>query len=64
MSDAYSDASEITDREVETLRAMVLTLLGRVEALERTVSAIRDRETKIRRAVGQLGAAFDLTNNR
>ena len=64
MSDAYSDASEITDREVETLRAMVLTLLGRVEALERTVSAIRDRETKIRRAGGQLGAAFDLMNNR
>ena len=50
-----------TPPEVDTLKAHIQTLQGRLEALERTVTAMRDREIKVRRAVGQLGAAFDLT---
>ena len=50
-----------TPPEVDTLKAHIQTLQGRLEALERTVTAMREREIKVRRAVGQLGAAFDLT---
>lgn len=46
--------------EVETLRALVLTLLGRIEALERAVTRMREKEIKVRQAVGQLAAAHDL----
>ena len=49
------------DDETANLKAHISTLQGRLEALERTVTAMRDREIKVRRAVGQLGAAFDLT---
>lgn len=48
------------ERDTETLRAMVNTLLGRVEALERTVAAMRVREQNVRRAVGQLAKAHEL----
>ena len=52
---------ENTPHEVDTPKAHIQTLQGRLEALERAVTAMRDREIKVRRAVGQLGAAFDLT---
>lgn len=63
MSNAALDLDDEAT-EIETLRAMVRTLLGRVESLERTVSAIRDREMKMRRAIGQMAAAADLTTHR
>ena len=47
--------------DTDRLRAHIQTLQGRLEALERAVTAMREREIKVRRAVGQLGAAFDLT---
>ncbi len=50
-----------TPPEVDTLKAHIQTLQGRLEALERAVTAMREREIKVRRAVGQLGAAYDLT---
>ena len=55
--------SEFVPRSDETanLKAHIQTLQGRLEALERAVTAMREREIKVRRAVGQLGAAFDLT---
>lgn len=54
---------ERIDRETETekLRAMVHTLLGRVESLERTVATLKSRDQDARRAIGQLASAYGLT---
>lgn len=42
------------------LRATVSTLLARVESLERTVAGLKDRESNVRRAVGQLASSYDV----
>lgn len=49
-----------TPPEVDTLKAHIQTLQGRIEALERTVTAMRERDLKVRRAVGQFASAYDL----
>lgn len=46
--------------DVDTLKAHIQTLQGRLEALERTVTAMRERDLKVRRAVGQFASAYDL----
>lgn len=46
--------------DAANLRATVSTLLGRIEALERTVAAMREREQAVRRAIGQLASACDI----
>lgn len=46
--------------ETATLKAHIQTLQGRLEALERTVTAMRERDLKVRRAVGQFASAYDL----
>lgn len=48
------------DDDTANLKAHIQTLQGRLEALERTVTAIREREIKVRRGMGQLAAAYDL----
>ena len=48
------------DDETANLKAHIQTLQGRIEALERTVTAMRERDLKVRRAVGQLASAYDL----
>lgn len=48
------------DDETANLKAHVQTLQGRIEALERTVTAMRERDLKVRRAVGQFASAYDL----
>lgn len=46
--------------ETANLKAHIQTLQGRLEALERTVTAMRERDLKVRRAVGQFASAYDL----
>ena len=46
--------------DTANLKAHLSTLQGRLEALERTVTAMRERELKVRRAVGQLASACDV----
>lgn len=48
------------DDETANLKAHIQTLQGRIEALERTVTAMRERDLKVRRAVGQFASAYDL----
>jgi hypothetical protein len=46
--------------ETANLKAHIQTLQGRLESLERTVTAMREREIKVRRGMGQLAAAYEL----
>jgi hypothetical protein len=57
--DTTTDGRWDTD-ETANLKAHIQTLQGRLEALERTVTAMREREIKVRRGMGQLAAAYDL----
>jgi len=54
-----SDPIPFEYAEVSNLKAHIQTLQGRLEALERTVTAMREREVKVRRAVGLNGGAMD-----
>lgn len=51
---------EPVPESVDNLRATVQTLLARVESLERTVAGLKDRESNVRRAVGQLASSYDV----
>ena len=48
----------IDANELERVRCALQTLQGRVESLERTRTVERDERQKVRRAIGQLAAAF------
>ena len=51
---------EPVPESLDTLRATVQTLLGRVESLERAVAGLKAKEQDVRRAVGQLASAYDV----
>lgn len=50
--------------ETATLKAAVSTLRGRIEALERAMQRVIERDLKMRRAVGQMASAYDVTEKR
>lgn len=57
--DTTTDGRWDTD-ETANLKAHIQTLQGRLEALERAMARMNEREIRVRRAVGQFAAAYDL----
>lgn len=56
---AVADPDDLaTSDELERMRCTLQTLQGRVESLERSRTVERDERQKVRRAIGQLAAAF------
>ena len=56
----YGFFEPVPPDETANLKAHIQTLQGRLEARERTVTAMRERDLKVRRAVGQFASAYDL----
>ena len=54
----HSDDCAVAVDPLEQMRCTIQTLQGRIESLERQRTVDRDERQKLRRAVGQLAAAF------